>query len=264
MPLGTMALDQGDIEGADALLRAGLQIYLELEFDAALPLAFEQFAAVAVARRDASHAVQLAAAGAAWREKLCTNPTPYTPWLVAHLAAAHVAVDPGALMGSHGLFWCSDFSMAGRTRAEQRGGRPLSGKVDPHSSLALTSSGPCRTSAAGSTRPQAPQTRGEIMGSHWRVSHSYSARDHLSSSVLESWIATAACCCHGQWPSISTTSAQLRNVPTTTSRPSAARASSVGSRATVRMMSAATRDLQAQEQGPGQPPFVLLVSVWIR
>ena len=100
MPLGTMALDQGDIEGADALLRAGLQIYLELEFDAALPLAFEQFAAVAVARGDASHAVQLAAAGAAWREKLCTNPTPYTPWLVAHLAAAHVAVDPGALMAA--------------------------------------------------------------------------------------------------------------------------------------------------------------------
>jgi hypothetical protein len=32
------------------MLRAGLQIYLDLEFEVALPLAFEQFAAVAATR----------------------------------------------------------------------------------------------------------------------------------------------------------------------------------------------------------------------
>jgi hypothetical protein len=47
MPLGSLAIERGDLADAERLLRQGLAIYIELELTTAYPLALEQFAALA-------------------------------------------------------------------------------------------------------------------------------------------------------------------------------------------------------------------------
>jgi tetratricopeptide (TPR) repeat protein len=72
MPLGTLALDRGALDEAQALLRKGLAMYIELQLEVALPLALEQFAALAAAQGYLVRALRLSGAGTAWRRKLDT------------------------------------------------------------------------------------------------------------------------------------------------------------------------------------------------
>jgi uncharacterized protein HemY len=88
MPLGTLALDRGALAEARQLLRDGLQGYIEAGVETALPLALEQFAALAAACDQANRALRLAGAGAAGRRRLATYPTPYTAWVERYLSAA--------------------------------------------------------------------------------------------------------------------------------------------------------------------------------
>ena len=93
MPLGTLALDRNAVGEARALLTDGLTLYVELQLETAFPLALEQFAAVAAVRGQAVRALQLAGAGAAWRLRLDTHPTPYAAWLDAYLSRARRILD---------------------------------------------------------------------------------------------------------------------------------------------------------------------------
>jgi non-specific serine/threonine protein kinase len=90
MPLGTLALDRGALDEARRLLRDGLTGYIEAKVETAFPLALEQFAALAAARGQAERALRLAGAGAAWRRRLATYPTPYTAWLERYLSVAQL------------------------------------------------------------------------------------------------------------------------------------------------------------------------------
>jgi hypothetical protein len=95
MPLGTLALDRNVLDEARALLLDGLALYVELRLETAFPLALEQFAAVAAARGQAVRALRLAGAGAAWRLRLDTHPTPHAAWLEAYLSRARRVLDAG-------------------------------------------------------------------------------------------------------------------------------------------------------------------------
>jgi hypothetical protein len=90
MPLGTLALDRGALGQAQRLLQDGLQQYIEAEVETALPLALEQFAALAAARHQAVRALRLAGAGAAWRRNLATYPTPYGAWVEWYISVARL------------------------------------------------------------------------------------------------------------------------------------------------------------------------------
>lgn len=92
MPLGTLALDRGALAEARQLLRDGLQGCIEAGVETALPLALEQFAALAAASGQAERALRLSGAGAAWRRRLATYPTPYTAWVKRYLSAARRAL----------------------------------------------------------------------------------------------------------------------------------------------------------------------------
>ena len=87
MPLGTLALDRGELAQAQQLLQEGLKRYIEADVETAFPLALEQFAALAAARNQAVRALRLAGAGAAWRRILRTHPTPYRAWVQRSIAA---------------------------------------------------------------------------------------------------------------------------------------------------------------------------------
>ena len=90
MPLGTLALDRSALQEAEQLLHNGLGHYIKADVKAAFPLAFEQFAALAAARGHAARALRLAGAGAAWRRRLSTYPTPYTAWIEGHVSKARL------------------------------------------------------------------------------------------------------------------------------------------------------------------------------
>jgi tetratricopeptide (TPR) repeat protein len=88
MPLGALALDRGAIAQAQHLMRDGLQQYTGANVATAFPLALEQFAALAAARGQGVRGLRLASAGAAWRRRLSTYPTPYAAWVARYVSAA--------------------------------------------------------------------------------------------------------------------------------------------------------------------------------
>ena len=100
MPLGTQAIHQGAVAQARAFLVEGLSLYVELRVETAYPLALEQFAALAAECGQATRALRLAAAGAAWRRQLDTYPTPYTDWLEGYVGRAREALDPSAALAA--------------------------------------------------------------------------------------------------------------------------------------------------------------------
>jgi hypothetical protein len=95
MPLGSFAIERGDLTEADGFLRQGLAIYVDVELASAYPLALEQFAALAAAGGQAVRALQLAGAGAAWRADLDTYPTPYVAWMAGYASLARGALSAG-------------------------------------------------------------------------------------------------------------------------------------------------------------------------
>jgi hypothetical protein len=93
MPLGTLALDRGAPDHAEALLCEGLAMYVEVQLEVALPLALEQFAALAAAQDYPVRALRLAGAGAALRRSLETYPTPYRAWIDGYLSMVRMSLD---------------------------------------------------------------------------------------------------------------------------------------------------------------------------
>jgi hypothetical protein len=68
-------------------------MYLEAQLEVALPLALEQFAALAAAQGHSVRALRLAGAGAAWRHKLNTRATPYRDWLDRYVSNSRLTLD---------------------------------------------------------------------------------------------------------------------------------------------------------------------------
>lgn len=102
------ALQTFAVAAAHQLLADGLAIYVKLELETSFPLALEQFAAMSAAQGDGVRALRLAAAGAAWRLKLDTYPTPYAVWLDAYLSRARAALDETAVTAA----WTEGEAMA--------------------------------------------------------------------------------------------------------------------------------------------------------
>jgi len=96
MPLGTLALEHGDAETAQVLLREGMTRYVELNLTMAFPLALEQFAALAAAQGRSRRALRLAGAGARQRDLLAALPTPYVAWVERSIAPARHALGEAA------------------------------------------------------------------------------------------------------------------------------------------------------------------------
>ena len=96
MPLGSLAVERGDLEEAERLLQQGLVIYVDLKLDISYPLALEQFAALAAALGQPTRALRLASAGTAWRTRLDTYQTPYAAWIERHVSRAREALSAAA------------------------------------------------------------------------------------------------------------------------------------------------------------------------
>jgi uncharacterized protein HemY len=92
MPLGTLALDRGALAEAQRLLQDGLEQYIEAGVETALPLALEQFAALAASQGQGVRALRLAGAGAAWRRNLATYSTPYDAWVKRYISTARLVL----------------------------------------------------------------------------------------------------------------------------------------------------------------------------
>ncbi len=105
MPLGCLALDQQDVVAAERLMRLGLTSYVKAELMAGIPLAIEEFGALATVNKRPTRALTLFAAGSRLhRDVLLLQASPIRPWIEHFIGLAREAVDAGTgeVAWSHG------------------------------------------------------------------------------------------------------------------------------------------------------------------